>query len=82
MVAAAEVGDRVRKAAGQDEKFRHSHCAAKIRFAIESGRLLAEPRRTRLYSLEELLAQCDPKVRRGKEEQEWLDDKPVGIEFI
>jgi antitoxin ChpS len=34
------------------------------------------------YTLDELLAQCDPKVRRTKEEQEWLEDKPAGRELI
>jgi hypothetical protein len=32
--------------------------------------------------LNELLAQCDPKAPRSKQEQEWLDSKPVGSELI
>lgn len=32
-------------------------------------------------SLKSLLAQCDPKVPRSKDEQEWLDMVPVGREF-
>jgi hypothetical protein len=36
------------------------------------------------YTLNELLAQCDPKPkpRRTKEDREWLADKPVGRELI
>ena len=38
---------------------------------------MTEPR----YTLEELLAQCDPKAPRTEEEQAWLDARPVGREF-
>lgn len=55
---------------------------AKVGIAIESGRLVVEPRPARRYALSELLAQCDPKARRTKEEQEWLDSKPAGGEII
>ena len=36
----------------------------------------------RRYTLDELLAQCDPKASRTKEEHEWLSDKAVGDELI
>jgi antitoxin ChpS len=55
---------------------------AKVGVAIESGRLVVEPRQRRRYTLKELLAQCDPKAPRDKQEQEWLDSKPVGGELI
>jgi antitoxin ChpS len=55
---------------------------AKVGIAIESGRLVVEPRQQRRYTLDELLAQCNPKARRSKEEQEWLDGRPVGGELI
>jgi antitoxin ChpS len=55
---------------------------AKVAIAVERGRLVVEPRRRRRYTLDELLAQCDPKAPRAKEEQEWLDSKPVGGELI
>jgi len=59
---------------------------AKVGIAVESGRLVVEPRQRRRYSLAELLAQCDPKGRRSKggskQEREWLDSKPVGGELI
>ncbi len=55
---------------------------AKVGIAVESGRLVVEPQRRPHYTLDELLAQCDPKAPRAKEEQEWLDSKPVGGEII
>jgi len=55
---------------------------AKVGIAIESGRIVVEPQRRRRYTLKELLAQCDPKARRSKQEREWLDSKPVGGELI
>ncbi len=54
---------------------------AKVGIAVESGRLVVKPQRRR-YTLDELLAQCDPKARRGKKEREWLDSKPVRGELI
>jgi antitoxin ChpS len=52
-----------------------------VGIAVKSGRLVVEPQRRR-YTLNELLAQCDPKARRAKVEQEWLDSKPVGGELL
>ena len=55
---------------------------AKVGIAIERGRLVVEPPKRPRYTLDELLAQCDPKARRTKPEREWLDSKPVGRELI
>ena len=55
---------------------------ADVGIVIESGRLVVEPGKRRRYTLDELLAQCNPKARRTKLEREWLDDKPVGREAI
>jgi antitoxin ChpS len=55
---------------------------AKVGIAIESGRLVVDPQPRPRYTLNELLAECDPKARRTKEEREWLDAKPVGRELI
>jgi antitoxin ChpS len=60
----------------------HLQPGAKVGIAVESGRLVVEPQKRRRYTLNELLAQCDPKARRPKEEQAWLDSKPVGGELI
>jgi antitoxin ChpS len=55
---------------------------AKVGIAVESGRLIVEPRQRPRYTLDELLAQCNPKARRGREEREWLANKPAGGELI
>jgi antitoxin ChpS len=60
---------------------------AKVGIALENGRLVVEPQRRRRYTLDELLALCNSKVRnksvrRSKVEQEWLDSKPAGHELI
>ncbi len=55
---------------------------AEVGIAVESGRLIVEPRVRRRYTLDELLARCDSKAPRTKEEQEWLDNEPAGGELI
>jgi len=55
---------------------------AKVGITVESGRLVVEPRQRRRYSLDELLAQCDPRAPRTKAEQAWVDGEPVGGELI
>ena len=55
---------------------------AKVSIEIRSGRLVVEPRSRPRYTLDELLAQCNPKAPRTKEDREWLDNKPVGREII
>jgi len=55
---------------------------AKVGIAVQSGRLVVEPQQRPRYTLDELLAQCNPKAPRSKEEREWLDDRPGGGELI
>jgi antitoxin ChpS len=55
---------------------------AKVGIAVESGRLIVEPQKRPRYTLDELLAQCDPNAARTREEREWLDDQAVGGELI
>jgi antitoxin ChpS len=50
--------------------------------AIESGRLVVEPQRRTRYTLDELLAQCNPKAARTKEDREWAGNGPVGAEIL
>jgi antitoxin ChpS len=54
----------------------------KVGMAVERGRLVVEPQRRHRYSLNQLLAQCNPKAWRGKREREWLDSKPVRSELL
>jgi antitoxin ChpS len=55
---------------------------AKVGIAIESGRLVVEPRERRRYTLKELLAKCDPKAPRARKDRAWLDSKAVGRELL
>jgi len=55
---------------------------AKVGLTIERGRLVVEPQPRPHYTLDELLGQCNPKARLGKEERAWLNSKPVGNELI
>jgi len=60
----------------------HLQPGARVGIAVESGRLVVEPRRRPRYTLDELLAQCNAKAPRSKQEREWLDSKPAGGELI
>ena len=55
---------------------------AKVGIAVEHGRLIVEPQTRPRYTLQQLLAQCDPKRGRGKEDREWLTGKRAGGELI
>jgi antitoxin ChpS len=60
----------------------HLESGAKVGITIESGRLVVEPQKRRRYTLDELLAQCNPRTPRTRKERDWLDEKPVGRELI
>ena len=60
----------------------HLRPGTKVGLAVQSGRLIVEPQQRPRYTLDELLAQCNPQAPRSKEEREWLDGKPVGGELI
>jgi len=55
---------------------------AKVCLTVQRGRLVVEPRPRPRYTLDELLAQCNPKARRAREDRDWLDAKSVGRELI
>jgi len=55
---------------------------AKVGLAVRYGRLVVEPQPRPRYTLDELLAQCNPKAPRSKEERQWLNGKPAGSELI
>jgi antitoxin ChpS len=55
---------------------------ATVGMAVEDGRLIVGPSPRPRYTLDELLAQCDPKAERNPEDFEWLEAKPVGKEII
>ena len=53
-----------------------------VGIAIESGRLVVEPQKRPRYTLDELLAQCNPKARRTKEDRQWVGNGPAGAEIL
>ena len=55
---------------------------AKVGLAIDNGRLVIEPQARPRYTLDELLAQCDPNTDLSTEDREWLDARPVGNELL
>jgi antitoxin ChpS len=55
---------------------------AQVGIAIEGGRLVVEPRQRPRYTLDELLAKCNPKAARTREDREWLANRPVGAEIL
>ena len=55
---------------------------ATVALAVEGGRLIVEPQARPRYSLDELLAQCDPASEMTQEDHEWLDAKPLGDELL
>ena len=54
----------------------------KVGLAIPSGRLVVQQQLRPRYTLNELLAQCDPKRLRNKQDLRWLSDWPRGRELI
>ena len=68
----------------------HLRPGAKVGIAVERGRLVVKPQPRPRYSLDELLAQRNPKARpskqgskrAAKQEREWLNSKPIGGELI
>jgi len=55
---------------------------AQVGIAIENGRLVVEPQQRTRYTLDELLAQCNPKSARTREDREWLRNGPASAEIL
>ena len=60
----------------------HLRAGATVGLVVDGGRLIVEPQPRRHYTLDELLAQCDPSAELTQEDREWLDAKPVGDELL
>ncbi|MDR2946012.1 MAG: antitoxin [Candidatus Adiutrix sp.] len=52
-----------------------------VRVSIEQGRIMIEPSIAR-YTLNDLLAQCDPEAPVNTEDHGWLNDGPMGGELL
>jgi antitoxin ChpS len=55
---------------------------ARVGIAIESRRLVVAPQKQPRYTLDQLIARCDPKAARHKKERAWLDSRPLGRESL
>lgn len=55
---------------------------AQVGIAIESGRLVVEPQQRPRYTMDELLAQCNPRKARTKEDSDWVGSRPAGAEIL
>lgn len=61
---------------------RERRAGARVGVTVEPGRLIVEPSTRRRYTLDELLAQCEPQAELSEEDREWLGAKPVGDELL
>ena len=52
-----------------------------VDLAVKKGALIIAPKKRRRYTLDELIAQCDPKAPFEKD-RSWVTDGPVGRELI
>jgi antitoxin ChpS len=55
---------------------------SEVGMTIDNGCLIIEPQKRPRYSLEELLAQCDPHAEMSEEDREWIDSPAVGKEIL
>ena len=55
---------------------------AKVDIDVENGRLVVEPQVRPIYTLDELLAQCDDNDTPSDEDRAWIDANPVGKELL
>jgi antitoxin ChpS len=58
------------------------HPGAPVGLTVEGNRLIVEPQKRPHYTLDELLAQCDPAAEPTQEDREWLDAGSVGDELL
>ncbi len=60
----------------------HLAAGARVGLAVDNGRLVVELAARPRYTLDELLAQCDPAADPAPDDQGWFDAKPVGRELL
>jgi len=59
----------------------HLEAGATVGIAVEGERLVIQPQPKPRYTLDELLAQCDPNTAETQEDREWVNLAPVGREL-
>jgi antitoxin ChpS len=55
---------------------------SKVNIQSLNGQIIITPQKKKRYTLEELLAQCDPSLPMSAEELEWLNAPDVGLEVF
>ena len=55
---------------------------AAVDIGVENGRLIVQPRVHPVYTLDQLLAQCDQADTPSDEDRAWINAKPVGEELL
>ncbi|WP_142416833.1 AbrB/MazE/SpoVT family DNA-binding domain-containing protein [Bartonella massiliensis] len=53
-----------------------------VGLAVDNGQLIVKPQTFPRYTLDELLAQCNPSDDFSDEDMEWFDAKAVGSELL
>ncbi len=59
----------------------HLQAGSTVEVVTQGYQLVVRPSQPR-YTMEELLAQCDPNAPMSDEDREWLNSPPVGRELI
>ena len=60
----------------------HLKAGAAIGLIVDGGRLIVQPRPRHRYTLDELLAECDPTAEPTEGDSEWLNARPAGREVL
>jgi antitoxin ChpS len=60
----------------------HLQPGATVGLIVDGGCLIVQPRPRRRFTLDELLAQCDPTAEPTQEDRQWLDARPAGRELL
>ena len=59
----------------------HLKAGMMVGLSVDGERLVVKPQTKPSYSLDELLAQCDPKAAITEEDRAWVDLAPAGREL-
>ena len=60
----------------------HLHAGTTVGVSIDAGRLIVEPQPRPRYTLEDLLAQCNPSATPDPDDRAWLDSPATGNELL
>jgi antitoxin ChpS len=59
----------------------HLRAGATVGLAVEGDHLVVQPQPSFRYSLDDLLAECDPQAEISDEDRAWTDAAPIGREL-